>query len=77
VTHTREWQSPSFLLEKDDTSLIVYICDPEEVECKINLKIIPMLDGVESSQLACEIIADFELVPTTEPCNPNTSIVPK
>lgn len=36
-----------------------------------------MLDGVESSQLTCEIMTDFELVPTTEPCNPNTSIVPK
>lgn len=36
-----------------------------------------MLDGVESSQLTCEIMTDFELVPTTEPCNSNTSIVPK
>lgn len=35
-----------------------------------------MLDGMESSQLTCEITTDFELVPTTEPCNPNTSIVP-
>ena len=77
VTHTREWQSPSYLMSKDDTSLTEYSCDTEEPECKVNLKIAPMLDGVESSQLACEITADFELVPTTEPCNPNTSIVPK
>lgn len=77
VTHTREWQSPSYLQNKEDTSLTEYICDPEQAECKINLKIAPMLDGVESSQLACEIVTDFELVPTTEPCNPNTSVVPK
>lgn len=77
VTHTREWQSPSDLQNEDDTSLTEYSCDPEEAECKVNLKIAPMLDGVESSQLTCEITTDFELVPTTEPCNPNTSIVPK
>lgn len=76
MTHTREWQSPSYLQNKEDTSLTEYSCDPEEAECKINLKVTPMLDGVESSQLTCEIITDFELVPTTEPCNPNTSIVP-
>lgn len=77
VTHTREWQSPSHLLNKEDTSLTEYSCDSEEAECKINLKVTPMLDGMESSQLTCEVVADFELVPTTEPCNPNTSIVPK
>jgi len=76
VTHAREWQSPSYLLLKEDTSLTEYTCDPEEIECKINLKVTPLLDGAESSQLTCEITSDFELVPTTEPCNPNTSIVP-
>jgi len=35
------------------------------------------LDGVASSQITCEITSDFEIVPTTEPCNPNTSVVPK
>ncbi len=77
VTHAREWQSPSYIQNKEDTSLTEYLCDSDEPECKINLKITPMLDGVESSQLNCEITTDFELVPTTEPCNPNTSIVPK
>ena len=76
VTHTREWQSPSHLLSKEDTSLTEYVCDPEESECKMNLKVTPMLDGAESSQLTCDITSDFELVPTKEPCNPNTSIVP-
>ena len=37
----------------------------------------PKLDGADSSQLTCEITTDFELVPTTDACNPNTSIVPK
>lgn len=77
VTHAREWQSPSYLQNKEDTSLTEYYCDPEESECRVNLKIAPMLDGVESSQITCEIVTDFELVSTTEPCNPNTSIVPK
>jgi endonuclease YncB( thermonuclease family) len=77
VTHTREWQSPSYLLNKEDTSLTEYLCDLEEAECKINLKVTPMLDGVESSQLTCEITTDFELIPTTDPCNPNTSTVPR
>jgi len=77
VTHNREWQSPSDIQNKEDTSLTEYLCDPEVAECRINLKVTPMLDGVESSQLTCEVTTDFELVPTTEPCNPNTSIVPK
>lgn len=76
VTHTREWQSPSYLLLKEDTSLSEYSCDPEQEECKMNLKITPMLDGVESSLLTCEITSDFEIVTTSDPCNPNTSIVP-
>ncbi len=37
----------------------------------------PKLDGADSSQLTCEISTDFELAPTTDACNPNTSIVPK
>lgn len=76
VTSTREWQSPSYLLLKEDTSLPEYTCDPEEPECKINLKVTALLDGVESSLLTCEITSDFEIVPTSDPCNPNTSIVP-
>jgi endonuclease YncB( thermonuclease family) len=77
VTHTRDWQSPSYLLLKDDISLSEYSCDPEQEECKINLKVTPMLDGVESSLLSCEITSDFDIVPTSDPCNPNTSIVPE
>lgn len=76
VTQTREWQSPTYLLLKDDTSLSEYLCDPEETECKINLKVTPLLDGIESSLLTCEITSDFDFVPTTDPCNPNTSVVP-
>lgn len=77
MTHAREWQSPSYLISKDDPSLSEYICDPEQDECKVNLKVVPMLDGVESSLLSCEITSDFEIVPTSDPCNPNTSIVPE
>lgn len=77
VTHTREWQSPTYLLLKDDTSLSEYICDPEQEECKINLKVTPMLDGTESSLLTCDITSDFEIVPTSDACNPNTSIIPE
>lgn len=76
VTHTREWQSPSYLLLKEDTSLSEYSCAPEQEECKMNLKVTPMLDGLESSLLTCEIASDFEIVTTSDPCNPNTSIVP-
>lgn len=75
VTHVREWQSPSYLTSKDDPSLSEYSCDPEQDECKVNLKVVPMLDGVESSLLSCEITSDFEIIPTSDPCNPNTSIV--
>ncbi len=76
VTYTREWQSPTYLLSKEDTSLTTYTCDPEELECKVNLKVVALLDGTESSQLTCEITSDFDIVPTTDLCNPNTSIVP-
>ncbi len=75
MTHVREWQSPSYLISKDDPSLSEYICDTEQDECKVNLKVIPMLDGVESSLLSCEITSDFEIIPTSDPCNPNTSTV--
>ena len=43
---------------------------------KWNLKITPLLDGGVSSQLICEVTSDFTLVPTSDPCNPNTSILP-
>lgn len=76
VTYTREWQSPTYLLSKEDTSLTTYTCDPEQLECKVNLKVVALLDGIESSQITCEITSDFEIIPTTDPCNPNTSIVP-
>ncbi len=76
VTYTREWQSPTYLLLKEDTSLAQYTCDPTQPECKINLKITPLLDGAGSSALTCEITSDFDIIPTTDPCNPNTSIVP-
>lgn len=76
VTILREWQSPTYLLQKDDASLTEYICDSAQPDCKINLKITPLLDGLVSSQLTCEISSDFTLVPTSDPCNPNTSAVP-
>jgi hypothetical protein len=43
VTMNIAWQSPTYLLSKDDTSLIAYNCDPEETECKINLLVTPLL----------------------------------
>lgn len=76
VTYTREWQLPTYLLLKEDVSLMEYTCDSAQTECKINLKITPLLDGASSSILTCEIASDFEIVPTSDPCNPNTSIVP-
>lgn len=76
MTYTKAWQSPTYLLSKEDTSLIEYSCDPNETECKINPQIVPLLDGASSSRLTCEITADFDLIPTTDPCNPNTSLVP-
>ena len=76
VTYTKEWQSPTYLLLKEDTSLMEYTCDHSQTECKINLKITPLLDGADSSSLTCEIASDFEIIPTSDPCNPNTSIVP-
>jgi hypothetical protein len=57
--------------------LTEYLCDPEEPECKINIKITPLLEGLQSSQLTCSVISDFEFVPTTDSCNPNTSVVPE
>ena len=76
VTHTKEWQSPTYLLLKEDVSLMEYTCDSTQTECKINLKITPLLDGASFSALTCEITSDFEIVPTSDPCNPNTSTVP-
>jgi hypothetical protein len=75
VTFTKEWQSPTYLANKDDNGS-EYICDPKEPTCKVNITVSPLLDGIVSSALSCEISADFDLVPTTDPCNPNTSIVP-
>ena len=43
---------------------------------KRNLRVAALLDGIESSQLTCEITADFDIISTSDPCNPNTSIVP-
>ncbi len=76
VTMLREWQSPSYILQKEDSSLTEYVCDSSQPECKVNLKITPLLDGGVSSQLTCQVTSDFTLVPTSDPCNPNTSIVP-
>lgn len=76
VTLTFEWQQTTYLLLKEDTSLVEYTCDPEQAECKINLLVTPFLDGISSSRLTCEITSDFPLIATSEPCNPNTSIVP-
>lgn len=72
-----EWQTPTYLLEKADTKIFEYSCDPAQTECKINPKFTPLLDGISSTSLTCDIAADFDLIPTTDPCNPNTSIVPE
>lgn len=38
---TLEWQTTTYLLEKADTTLSGYTCDPTKTECKINPKITP------------------------------------
>jgi hypothetical protein len=76
VTSTLTWQSPTYLLSKESPSLTEYTCDPENTECKMNLLVTPLLDGVDSTKLTCEITSDFEIIPTSDPCNPNTSFVP-
>lgn len=76
ITSKISWQSPSYLVEKDNITLTEYNCDPTQPECKMNLLVTPFLDGVESTKLTCHITSDFELVPTSDPCNPNTSIIP-
>ena len=70
------WQSPTYLVSKESTMLSEYSCDPEQSECKINFLITPKLDNLPSSQFVCEIMTDFTLITTTDPCNPNTSVVP-
>lgn len=72
-----QWQSPSYLLLKEDGNLPEYICDSGNSDCKINLLVMPLVDGIGSSELTCEVLSDFELIPTLDPCNPNTSLVPK
>lgn len=76
VTSTLAWQSPTYLLLKEDVSLMEYTCDISQPECKVNPLFTPLLDGVESSLLTCEITSDFLLEPTLDPCNFNTSLVP-
>ncbi|MEI6710803.1 MAG: hypothetical protein WCK88_00595 [bacterium] len=44
VTSTFAWQQTTHLLQKDDTSLSEYTCDPEQPECKVNLQVTPFLD---------------------------------
>lgn len=76
VTMTLNWQNYTYLLGKEDKSLSDYVCDPSHTECKINLQLLPFLDGIASNRLTCAITTDFLLVPTTDPCNPNSSSVP-
>lgn len=76
ITSKISWQSPSYLVEKDNVTLTEYNCDTSQPDCKVNLLVTPFLDGIESTKLSCQITSDFELVPTTDPCNPNTSIIP-
>jgi hypothetical protein len=76
VTTIVAWQSPTYLILKEDTSLPEYTCDPAQPECKMNLLVTPLLDDIASTRLTCEIVSDFPLEPTTDVCNPNTSIVP-
>jgi hypothetical protein len=76
VTSTFTWQSPTYLLPKEDTSLTEYTCNPEETDCKMNLLVLPLLDGLESNEVTCQITSDFEIIPTSDPCNPDVSLVP-
>ena len=34
------FQNPSYVLEKEQNNKILYICDEEKSECKINLKLV-------------------------------------
>jgi len=43
-TFVLEWQIPTYLLGKEDTTLSEYICDTTKDECEINLKITPQRD---------------------------------
>lgn len=76
VTMQLDWQLPSYIVGKEDTTLAQYVCDPEKTECRINPLITPLLDGHISSEIICHIFADFELISTSDACNPNTSPVP-
>ncbi len=77
VTSRLSWQLPTYLVNKEDVSLAEYICDSDHTECKVNPLITPLLDGTESPLLTCEITSDFPLESTSDPCNPNTSLVPE
>lgn len=68
------WQQPTYLLEKEDTSKNTYTCDSDKTECKINLLVVPKLDGAESSKLSCHIITDFGV--EENDCNPDTLTIP-
>jgi hypothetical protein len=68
------WQQPTYLLEKEDTSKNEYACDSEKTECKINMLLVPKLDGAESNQLVCHIFTDFGI--EENDCNPDTFSLP-
>lgn len=67
------FQVPTYLLEKADSELGAYSCDPAKPECKVNLDLSPTFSGVSASAWGC--LLDFGMAePTGEEgkCNPNT-----
>ena len=71
------FQNPSYVLEKEQNNKILYICDEEKSECKINLKLVqPWTTSSLSSNLSCEITTTFESE-QFERCNPSSVIFPE
>ena len=71
------FQNPSYLLDKDNTSKIIYFCDLTKDTCKINFKLTQIeTTSSLSSKLQCKFITTFES-DQFERCNPNTVIFPQ
>ncbi len=71
-----QFQRPSYILEEENTDKIIYFCDKNKKECKINFNFTKQTWKNLSSTLSCEIQTDFESKQFNR-CNPNTVIFPK
>ncbi len=76
------FQSPSYLLEKDQTWVILYNCDTSKTDCKVNLNLNidewTWFESISTSKYEC--IWDFGFSGETDDeknkCNPNTVTYP-